>query len=503
MKIKLRRNRHNLSHYKLGTCAPGELIPVGCVEVIQGDTFDHRVSSLVRFLPMNAPIMHRVQMSIHHFFVPFRIIWDGTEAFFTRQTGASAPPTLQVYDGVPAFDRLAQYLGVPPDVGSAYSISALPLCAYNSIYNEYYRDQDLVAPLDVEASAVTAADFAVRKRAWGKDYFTAARPWAQKGPDITLPLGTTAPVLGIGMKETVATGGAVADVMETDGTAAVAYADAWSISNAAGGPIVVEEDPDNAGFPNIRADLTSATSATINALRRAMKLQALAERLAQFGSRMPEWLASQGIKSSDSRMQRPEYLGGGKVPLSFSEVLQTAEGTGTEVGEMRGHGIAPGSTRKYRRFFEEPGYVISILSVRPEPVYGNVLPRFFLHGSIDGANDFYTPELERIGQQEILNKELYPGQADDGDVWGYNDRYAEYRFQPSQVTGDLNPGDTLDYWTWARQFASRPSLNQTFIECVPSTDIFASTATDNIIYAVNHHLIVQRMLTNNVIGSIL
>lgn len=501
-KIRLKRNRHNLSHYHIGTTDPGVLTPVGCVEVLPGDTFNHRSSSLIRFLPMNAPIMHRVQARIHHFYVPTRIIWDDFEAFITRQSGApTSVPSLSAYNGTAAFDTLAKYFGVPPSVGDTnpIPISVLPMCAYNFVWNEYFRDKDLTSPLDYEASVVTLADFALRKCCWEKDYFTSARPTPQKGADITLPLGTEAPVI------VDSTSTAAAKIKKASDHTALSNTALWSQNSAdaylmnSAGTITGILDPNG----SLIADLTNASAATVNSIRRAMKLQALAERLMQFGSDYPSFLASMGVKSSDGRLQRPEYLGGGKVPLSFSEVLQTAEGASTPVGEMRGHGIAPGETRPYRRFFEEHGFVISLLSVRPQAIYSTAMHRSLRHGLIDGPNDFYTPELERIGQQEVYNWEIYPGQDADDDTLGWNDRYGEYRRQFSRVCGDLFVGGALDEWTWARGFAAAPALNQTFVECTPDTRIFAQSTNDNIIYAVNHKLIAQRMLTNNTIGTIL
>lgn len=494
----MKRYKHNLSHYRIFTAQPGELVPCGCVEVAPGDSFDHRTTSLVRFAPMLAPIMHRVQVRVHHFFVPFRLVWSDWEAFITAQTPAPTFPTVGLYSGFGAMDRLANLLGTPNedslDTGATVQISALALRSYNLIWNEWYRDQDLMSPLPV-LNAVPA-DFQVQHICWAKDAYTAARPWPQKGADVTLPLGTEAPVV---VDHAYSVGGA------TD------YGNLEVHSSTDPDPVFasqvkLDDAPSSTGDFEIHgiADLTQATAATVNQLRRAMALQRYGERLAQFGSRYTDLLLSMGVKSSDARLQRPEYLGGGKVPLSFSEVLQTAEGTTTPVGEMRGHGIAPGSTRPYRRFFEEHGYVISLLSVRPQGVYSTVLPRHFLHGTVNGREDFWTPELERIGQQEVYYKEIFPGETTDDDVWGYNDRYYEYRHQPSQVAGEMSIGGTFDYWTWARGFSSPPALNEDFVACNPDDHIFADqSGSPGLLIGVNHRLIARRMITPFVVGRIL
>jgi hypothetical protein len=505
MKVKIKRNKHNLSHFKLGTCFPGELVPVGCVEVCPGDTFRHQVSSFVRMLPMNAPLMQNAQVRLHSFFVPFRIIWDGFEEFITRQDGALGPDKfdLDEFTSAPASIRLADYLGADVTGFSASSsIIKLPFSAYNAIYNEWYRDQDLVTIANTDPLTLGMSDCIIRRISWQKDYFTASRPWPQKGADVSLPLGTEAPLVFPGSignsaypyvdSAEVIVGGTRQQLSQGSGSVNVTGTDS-GLSQLYAHDVL----------PPPYADLTTATAATVNTVRRAFELQRLAERLAQFGSRYPEYLASMGIKSSDARLQRPEYLGGGKVNISFSEVLQTAEGSTTPVGELRGHAISPGSTAPYKRFFEEHGYVMTLMSIRPQAIYSKLIPRMFLHGLVDGANDFYTPELERIGQQAILNGEVY--NANDGqdlDVFAYNDRYAEYRHQFSQVCADLKVGSPLDYWTWARGFSSRPALNQTFIECDPSARVFADQVQAPVVYGVNHKLIAYRMLTKNVIGGI-
>lgn len=491
MKVKLRRNRHNLSNYQIGTCNPGEAIPVLITPVVPGDSFQHRITGLTRFLPMNAPIMHRVGVRYHSFFIPNRLIMTDFEQFITRTSGTMPTMTLGNIKADADCNRLADYLGINTTsvvAGSTTTVNCLPFRAYNAVINEWVYDKDLITPLNVIST--TASHFAVRKVAWRKDHFTAARPWPQLGAAVSIPLGTTAPV-----------------TVRTAGIAPGSTTNLGDLQTSGSSLNRVMHETTDAGaqrdiFLGGTADLTSATAATITQLRRAFNLQALAERLGQFGHDYPSLLASMGVKSSDGRLQRPEYLGGGKANISFSEVLRTGDDA---TGEMFGHGIGPSSASTYRRFFEEYGYVLTLMSVTPEPVYANVIPRHFFHGLVDGANDFYTPELERIGQQEIYNKEVYPTNPAGGDetIWGYNNKYNELRSIPSQVHQLFRPGQTLDYWTWARGFSSIPALNQTFIECTPDTNIFQEETGQNIIYGVSHHIVAQRMLTKNVLGRII
>lgn len=491
MKVKLRRNRHNLSHYSCGTCFPGEIVPVSVVEVVPGDSFNHKINSLIRFNALNAPVMHRIHQDIYSFFVPYRVIWSGFEDFICRVTGASGVPTMTLGNIKADADckRLADYFGLNTDqvvAASTTTVSALPFWAYFAIFNEWFRDKDLVTELD--ATSVTASDYSVLRASWRKDYLTGARPWPQLGAAVTIPLGVDAPVT---INEANIVGGALGNL--------------GNLNTGVGGYNVAHITQDLA-LQEIEltgtANLTAASSSTVTQLRRAFNLQALAERLLNFGHDYPALLASMGVSSKDGRLQRPEYLGGSKANVSVSEVLQTAEGTTTPVGEMRGHAISPNRGAPYRRFFEEHGVVMSVMVVRPDPIYNSVIDRMWFHGLEDGANDFYTPELERIGSQEILNKEVYatnPAGADEA-VFGYNKRYYEYTQKLSRVAGLFRVGQSLDYWTWARGFTSAPALNSTFINCDPGLRIFADTVSQPILYAVNHTLIAQRMMTKQITG---
>lgn len=487
----MRRSKHNLSHYKLLSCDMGELIPINVTEVLAGDSIQAATSALVRAAPLLAPVMHPVHVRIHHWFVPTRIIWEDWEDFITGGSDgmdASVYPTIEMPSmGGAAIGSLADYLGIPTGVNSL-EVSALPFRAYAMIYNEWYRDQDLVSPvaLSIASGVDTTTSTALLNHAWEKDYFTSARPWEQKGPAITVPLGQRADVKGLGKRDQSYVYG-TENVYETGASGTTSYADSSALWDPSGN-MLVEEDPDNPGYPNIYADLTNASAVTVNVLREALALQRYEEARARYGSRYTEYLRYLGVRSSDARLQRPEYLAGGRQTIQFSEVLQTAEGT-DPVGEIRGHGISSVRSNRFRRFFEEHGYFITLLSVRPKTIYANGLAR---HWNRRTKEDYWQSELQHIGQQEVLNKELYAAHSDPDGVFGYQDRYDEYRRSESSIAGEFRD-TTLNYWHMARIFGSDPALNGDFVTCIPTERTFASPDTD-VLYIMAKHSIQARRL---------
>lgn len=362
----MKRNKFSLSHTRLLSCDMGELVPIGLIEVLPGDTFQHATSLLLRVSPLLAPVMHPVHVRIHHWFVPHRLVYEDWEDFITGGPDGfdeSVFPTINLTytagnppTGTNLVGQLPDYLGVPPEINNL-EVSALPFRAYALIYNEWYRDQDLVQalPISKESGVDTTTNVALQNVAWEKDYFTSARPWTQKGPEVSLPLTGNAPVC------TDAAAGAGVSVYNGS-----AYnrlrADTTSQNDIVYTGVSAPEGN------KLYADLSDVSSATINDLRLAFALQRYEEARARYGSRYTEYLRYLGVRSSDARLQRPEYLGGGKQVIQFSEVLQTAEGD-SPVGELRGHGIAAVRSNRYRRFFEEHGYVMSLLSVRPKTIY--------------------------------------------------------------------------------------------------------------------------------------
>lgn len=494
----MKRSKHSLSNYKLLSCDMGELVPVGLTEVLPGDTMQHSTNLFVRVQPLLAPVMHPVEARIHHWFVPHRLIWDDWENFITGGPDgmdASVFPTITLTyaAGPPATGSgvvggLADYLGCPPTVNNL-EVSALPFRAYALIFNEWYRDQDLVTPLviDTTSGPDTTTSTVLQNIAWEKDYFTSSRPWEQKGPSITLPLGDEAPVAGI----------AVASAA-TYPNGATGYMDSALGTNPPGNwSPNIDAATLNARFkgqgagatgPDIYADLSNASAITVNLLREAMALQRYEEARARYGSRYTEYLRYLGVRSSDARLQRPEYLGGGKQMIQFSEVLQTAEGT-DPVGEMRGHGIGAMRSNRYRRSFEEHGYVITLMSVRPKTIYAQGLSRTWNRRT---KEDFWQVELQHIGQQEVLNKEVYAKHTTKDGTFGFQDRYDEYRRQESTVAGEFRTTE-LNYWHLAREFSSDPALNASFVQCVPTERIFPSAAND-VLYVMAKHSIQARRL---------
>lgn len=490
----MKRSKVSLSHYRLLTCMPGKLVPVSCFEVLPGDSIQQTSSLLMRLMPQLAPVMHPVSVRLHHFYVPYRLVWEDWEDFITGGADgedASVFPTITAGGGGFTAKTLPDYLGVKPGVASL-EISALPVRAYNLIFNEWYRDEDLVTPLavPVTAGADATSPLAIQSVAWEKDYFTSSRPWPQKGPGVSLPLGTTAPVLADTVSRTQ-----------------------WSAWRTAGGNTVTGDINLNATTPNggirdagaaalaldpgdnLYADLSAASSASVDDLRLALALQRYQEVRARFGSRYTEYLAYLGVRSSDARLQRPEYLGGGKQTVAFTEVLQTGPDTSDEgVADLKGHGIAALRSRAYRRFFEEHGVVLSLLSVRPRTMYADGLPRMW---SRRVKEDFWQRELELIGQQQVPRREVYAEAGAGGDtVFGYQDRYAEYRHEQSGISGEFR--STLNYWHLGRIFAAAPSLNAAFVSCDPANRIYAETSadTDKLWLMVSHKIAARRLVTN-------
>lgn len=486
----MKRSKHSLSHYKLLSCDMGELVPIGLTEVLPGDTIQQSTAALIRVAPLVSPVMHPVHVRVHHWFVPHRLVWDEWEDFITGgPDGMSVPdfPTITAPASTGfAVGSLADYLGVPPSVADL-EVSALPFRAYALIWNEWYRDQDLQTPLTVDTTsgADTTTNTALQNVAWEKDYFTSSRPWTQKGPDITVPIGDSAPVV----YENAGTPWLNRNLDGSlSGTYNLSSSGAGNLINATG-PVQKQLDPNG----NLITDLSQAVGVSINDLRESFALQRYEEARARYGSRYTEYLRYLGIRSSDARLQRPEYLGGGKQTIQFSEVLQTAPDPEDEgVANLKGHGIGALRSNRYRRFFEEHGYILTFISVKPKTIYAQGLPRTWNRRT---KEDFFQKELQHIGQQEVLNKELYAPHASPDGVFGYQDRYDEYRRSESSIGGEFR--DILNYWHYARIFGSAPALNADFVKSVPTKRTNAIQTNDVLYIMANHSIQARRIIAAN------
>ena len=469
---KPKKNFFDLTHdVKLSTNM-GQLTPILTLEVVPGDSIDIGCESIIRFAPMVAPVMHRMDVSMHYFFVPNRILWDNWEKFITNNgpngTGPEivAPYWLYSDDAYFAeYKKLVDYMGVPPvpSGGDNAKISALPFAAYQCIYNEYYRDQNLIAPVnykltDGNNNSSRPDLLTLRNRAWEHDYFTASLPFAQKGAAVDIPLG------------------------QLSENAPIYYDQSTPVGTTLTGTPTNAFVP-GSNSPTTSTDLFAATAGidveptTINDLRRAYRLQEWLEKNARGGTRYIESILSHfGVKSSDARLQRPEYITGVKTPVVISEVLNTS-GTADQLpqGNMAGHGIAVSSGKSGSYYAEEHGYIIGIMSIMPKTAYQQGIPRTFL--KFDPL-DYYWPSFANIGEQEVQVQELYAYTPNHADTFGYVPRYAEYKYMPSRVAGDFRT--SLDYWHLGRIFASEPTLSAEFIECTPEDTerIFAVTDPD-------------------------
>jgi len=468
---KPQKNVFDLTHDVKLSANMGNLTPILTMECVPGDKVDLSCESMIRFAPMVAPVMHRMDVTMHYFFVPNRILWDNWEKFITNANSGIVSPTIPMFGAWNSNATLlaaqslktADYLGVPPIpvTGTTTAINALPFAAYQCIYNEYYRDQNLIAPVDYKlidgnndtGIARLAELTTLRNRAWEHDYFTASLPFAQKGPAVDIPLGSVS------------------------GEAAVYANNPTNGTTIDGTPYDIPMDnnssslsiPANALFAS--AESMEVQPTTINELRRAFRLQEWLEKNARGGTRYIEnILAHFGVKSSDARLQRPEYITGVKSPVVVSEVLQSGQSDTTPQGNMAGHGISVSSGRTGSYYCEEHGYIIGIMSVMPKTAYQQGIPKTFLKND---PLEYFWPSFAHIGEQEVTKNELYAYTSNANDTFGYVPRYAEYKYMPSRVAGDFRT--TLDYWHLGRIFDTEPELNQDFIECTPeaTSRIFA------------------------------
>lgn len=493
----MKRNLFSLSHKVNFSCDQGELIPIGCVEVLPGDIFRHGTSLLIRLSPMLAPVFSQMNVTLFQFYVPTRIVWDDFEKFITGGPDGddtTAHPFISFASGV-AVGSLADYYGIPPGVnnvgGVGVGVSAIPFRGYASIFNEWIRDEDLDNELVVSKGngADTTTNTTLQNIRWEKDYFTAARPFEQKGPAVTIPVGSQAPISGLALRnDMIYTGAPGATFRETDGTGAPPGTN-WAPLAAVA---QLQVRGDNATkVPKIYAELSAVTGIPVTELRLANALQRFMELSSHRGSRYVEYLLSRfGVRSSDARLQRPELLSRSKQVVQISEVLATAEGTNTDVGDLKGHGIGAMRSNRYMRMFEEHGYVHTLMAVQPKAFYPQGLNRTW---SRRDKYDYFQPETQFIGDQEVLNKEIFAGAATPGGTFGWTPRYEEYRGMFNRIAGEFRT-TTLDFWHQGRIFASEPALNAAFVTSDPTERIFAVPSQDVLYVTANHSLQARRVI---------
>lgn len=528
---RLKKTAFDLSHHNKFTCGFGQLVPFLWEPVIPGDTFKVRTESFVRMLALNAPIMHNVNVTTHYFFVPYRLLWKNWENFFTepdakdKQGNLYVKPTFKCttanFSNVPPYNILAKgqladylnlhigsqsggYVGDPVDISG---ISQFPFRAYFRIWYEWYRDQNLQqfdfdsiedyfesidSEIDINDVNSDLEIFVLRNRSFRKDEFTSALPDPQIGQQVSLPLAGEASLEGEGhvyLKALPHDPDAIIPDNLGEG-----YPVKWLFTredNTSWHPAiqgVYNEDDGSSVLTNplvdnseVSVDLSGVTATTVEDLRLAVRVQTFLERIARSGRRYIERILGEfGVRSSDARLQRSEYLGGGVTPIIVSEVVQTgATGSGsTPQANLAGKGVSLGNKNNFRYYVKEFGIIMGIFSITPESSYQQGMSQ---HWFKNDMLDYYHPDFAHLGEQEIKNYQIYAGTSQDNEVFGYTPRYAEYKYHSSEVHGEFL--DTLSFWHAGRIFEDLPQLNEDFVR-IPDDEggqglnrIFADTAS--------------------------